>query len=610
MATMNAPIQQLDPVAALAASGRELLAAESRETLCAHWLDWLAQMLPGMRRAFVLLDNGADTLVAAAVRPEGCSPEPSRALVLQAATTGQPALRRVAGGQELAFPIIVAQRVRGVVGVDLAEVDTTALGHASTTVHWGMGWLRSALGGLDGPRTMAQLARARQAIDLSLLLTAESGFKPAAMALVNQLCRRFGCDGVQLGWLQRGSARLVARSNSAWHDGRTNLVRLAEQAMDEAIDQGQATLLPAIANDPRLSATRAGEAYARSADAPALMAAPLRAHGQSVGALLFERRRPFDELELDAVEALGLLVAPLLQLRHGADESVLQHIGRRWSAFGGWLTGRHHLGWKLLGTSAASLLLLAAVVPVTHRVTAPSAVEGQTQRAAVAPFAGYLRAASARAGDVVKAGQVLALLDDKDLTLERVRWEAELEVAQRKEREAMAGADRVALRLAGAQAAQAQAQLDLVLEKLRRVQISAPFDAVVVKGDLSQLLGSPVETGKVLFELAPLEAWRVIVKVDERDIGWLKAGQRGELVLASLPGQGFAIETQRVLSVAVAEEGRNHFRVEAGLGHDAARLRPGMEGVAKISVGEAPLLWIWTHHLTDWLRRTVWEWTP
>jgi multidrug resistance efflux pump len=137
----------------------------------------------------------------------------------------------------------------------------------------------------------------------------------------------------------------------------------------------------------------------------------------------------------------------------------------------------------------------------------------------------------------VRQGQVLAVLEDKDLKLERLRWESELEVSVRKEREAMAKADRVALRLASAQANQARAQLDLTLEKLSRVQVIAPFDGVVVQGDLSQQLGSPVEQGKVLFELAPLDAWRVILKVDERDIAHVRAGQTGELALTSLPGR-------------------------------------------------------------------------
>lgn len=176
----------------------------------------------------------------------------------------------------------------------------------------------------------------------------------------------------------------------------------------------------------------------------------------------------------------------------------------------------------------------------------------------------------------------------------------------------MAKADRVALRLASAQANQARAQLDLTLEKLSRVQVVAPFDGVVVQGDLSQQLGSPVEQGKVLFELAPLDAWRVILKVDERDIAHVRLSQAGELVLASLPGQVFPLKVRRITPVSVAEEGRNYFRVEAELQTDEnippPPMRPGMEGVGKIEAGERSLLWIWTHRLTDWLRLKSWEW--
>lgn len=614
---MNAPEQRLDPEPAGAphAQSRALSSADTREVTSAQWLAWLADVLPGVRRSFVLLDGGSNTLVTAAVRPEGVNPDVSRALVLQAIAQRSPAHRPTSAGQEIAFPIVMLDNVRGVVGLELAGADAAMLVQATTTVQWGMGWLRMVLGEagvLADLRTTRQLGRARQAIDLSLSLMAEPGFKSAGMALANLLCRQLQCELVQVGWVQARSAKLVARSNSAWHDGRTDLVRLAEQAMDEALDQGLTLVWPdagAVAQ-PGLSATRALDAYRRSCNAASVLVVPMRAQGQSVGALLLERSQPFDEADIDAVEALNLMAAPLLQLKHLSDESVPRHLRRKWVAWAGWLTGSRHLGWKLLVTTIAALLLVAALLPVAHRVSAPAVVEGEIQRAAVAPFAGYIRSGGVRAGDTVKAGQLLARLDDKDLQLERVRWESELEVSLRKEREAMSGADRVAMRLAAAQAAQAQAQLDLINAKLLRVDIVAPFDAVVVKGDLSQMLGSPIESGKVLFELAPLNAWRVILKVDERDVAWLQAGQSGQLVLASLPGQSFELKTQRVLSAAVAEEGRNYFRVEAGLDKDAARLRPGMEGVAKIGVGEASLLWTWTHRLTDWLRRTAWEWSP
>src|SRR5207253_1031694 len=125
------------------------------------------------------------------------------------------------------------------------------------------------------------------------------------------------------------------------------------------------------------------------------------------------------------------------------------------------------------------------------RVTAKTVVEGFIQRAAVAPFQGYVAQASVRAGDTVRKGQLLATLDDRDLKLERTRWDAEREQAEGKYRDALAKHDRSATRVLAAQLAQAEAQLALTDEKLARTRLVAPFDAVVVSGDLSQLLGAP-----------------------------------------------------------------------------------------------------------------------
>lgn len=163
--------------------------------------------------------------------------------------------------------------------------------------------------------------------------------------------------------------------------------------------------------------------------------------------------------------------------------------------------------------------------------------------------------------------------------------------------------------MAAAEMAEAQAQLALVEERLTRARITAPFDGVVVSGDLTQELGSPVEKGKALFEVAPLDTFRVVLKVDESDMRGVRVGQRGRLVLAGLTGEplGFAV---RNISVAAPADGRNAFEVEAALDAAPPLLRPGMEGVGKIEAGQQRLLWIWTHRLTDWLRLTWWEWAP
>lgn len=206
----------------------------------------------------------------------------------------------------------------------------------------------------------------------------------------------------------------------------------------------------------------------------------------------------------------------------------------------------------------------------------------------------------------------MARLDDRELLLEEARWKAEHEQFLRRYRQAQAVRDKAGMNVLGAQAGQALAQLELVQQRLQRLVMLAPFDGRVVSGDLRQLVGTPLEQGKMLFETAPLDAYRVVLQVDERDIVQLAVGQPGELVLAGLPGRALRFKVSQITPVATAEDGRNFFRVEAQVeqGADAARLRPGMEGVGKILVGERRLWWIWTHALTDWLSLALWRWLP
>ena len=46
------------------------------------------------------------------------------------------------------------------------------------------------------------------------------------------------------------------------------------------------------------------------------------------------------------------------------------------------------------------------------------------------------------------------------------------------------------------------------------------------------------------------------------------------------------------------------------VGEAPAILRPGMEGVGKIHVGERRLIWIWTHKIVYWIRMFSWSWWP
>jgi multidrug efflux pump subunit AcrA (membrane-fusion protein) len=155
-----------------------------------------------------------------------------------------------------------------------------------------------------------------------------------------------------------------------------------------------------------------------------------------------------------------------------------------------------------------------------------------------------------------------------------------------------------------------RAQIALIDEQIARARLVAPFDAVIVKGDLSQSLGAAVERGNVLFELAPLDTYRVIMKVDERDVTYVSVGQSGRLALTSMPNDEIELVIDKITPVSVVDQGRNFFRVEARAKGAIEKLRPGMEGVGKIQVERRRLVWIWTHKLVHWMRMWVWSWWP
>jgi hypothetical protein len=98
--------------------------------------------------------------------------------------------------------------------------------------------------------------------------------------------------------------------------------------------------------------------------------------------------------------------------------------------------------------------------------------------------------------------------------------------------------------------------------------------------------------------------------VDDSDINYIKVGQKGAMVLTALPDASLPFVVNKITPVTTAKEGRNFFLVEARLGQASERLRPGMEGYAKVRAGRYKLFWIWTHSLIDWMRLKVWSWWP
>jgi multidrug resistance efflux pump len=204
----------------------------------------------------------------------------------------------------------------------------------------------------------------------------------------------------------------------------------------------------------------------------------------------------------------------------------------------------------------------------------------------------------------------MAMLDDKDLVTERLKWSTKKGEQEKEYGKALAKQERADAAIIQVQIEQAKAQIELLDEQIKRTRLAAPFDGLVISGDLSQSVGAAVKRGDELFQVAPLDSYRVILKVDERDIAVIKSGQTGTLLVTSIPLQPLHYTVTRVTPIAEAEEGVNSFRVEAVLAEFSDRLRPGMKGVGKTTIEKQLVIRIWTHRLVHWLRVTLWKWLP
>jgi multidrug resistance efflux pump len=596
--------------------------AKESGDFCSAWLTLQCRMIPVATAGLLLLQRDDGTYAPAAIWPDARKDVSYLKKVAQTALMERRGVLDTGSSEtgnestfvarvHIAYPIDIRGRLYGVVVLDVLSHLGVDLQGVLRQLHWGTGWLEGLFWRVQSEDDSRKLGRANAAVDLVAIAEEPPQFAAAAMAVANELAARLKCDRVTIGFQIGNRVRLKAMSHSAWFQPRSQLVSGIENAMEEAFDQSASVTYPAIP----MTQNRAAVAhldFSKAWRVAAVASVVMKHKGRPVGAITLERQSggSFDAETLRRAELAAMLAGPVLSLKLKANSwlsgRLLEEIGRTLVA----IFGPRHLAAKLAAGAAICAGLYLASATTEFRISAKSVLEGAVQRAAVAPFDGYIADAPVRAGDLVREGQTLAVLDNRDLTLEKTRWELEKQKLAQKHRDALAKHDRTNIMVLGEEIGEAESQLDLVNAKLARTRIVAPIDGVVVSGDLSQMLGAPISQGKVLFEIAPLSAYRVAVQVDERDIRYVSIGRRGSLSLTGTSAKSIPFTVRKVTSVATAEDGRNFFRVEADLADNDLPLRPGMEGIAKIEAGRKKLAWTWIRTLVERAKVLIWTWSP
>ena len=576
------------------------------------WLETLCSMLPDVHSAvFMVPEPGADQMHLLAHWPDGLNEHndffDSIKYALKKRGDVCLAKARVVDGQDLDFfakPIYIRSDLAGVLSIKMKHLPSSEHLDVFHSLKRGEQWL-----GLANPNKSDSDEFYGSVVGVLASCFEQQGYQQGLMRMVSELTSEFDCERVAFAEMRGLHCSLVALSNSADFDQRSNLVRRIADAMDEAVEQDHAILFPD--SDSKLI-QRAHQKLLRNHDLSSVATIPLASSGKVFGAvtLIGSESSPLDDRALERCQQILSLLAPFLMLKRDQERGLLARMADCIGSTLGTLFGLRYLKTKLAVIVVATILTMASLVEADFRITADAVLEGEVQRVVAAPISGYLLSSAVRAGDTIRKGEIMASLNDSELKLELARLNGGLQKSRREYREAQSTRDLVGVRVIKEQINQIIAETELIEQQLQSIHLTAPFDGVVIEGDLSQALGSPVERGDTLFKIAPLDDYRIILKVDEREIAYVEQGQQGLLTLSSLSQQSMPIRIERITSVAKAADGANFFRVEASLPEAGLNLRPGMEGVGKINAGRERMVWIWTHDVIDWLRLWVWSWWP
>jgi biotin carboxyl carrier protein len=555
---------------------------------------------PGVAAAWPGERAGDESLFAAAKDSlDTCSP------IVKPATPKEGAARGPA--QVIALPVRSGRRTIGAIALEIVSSQPERVQAALDEIVQAAAGLESAFDAQDRQAVTAGTDIAAL-LRIQAAVLSRDGLAEAATAFACELAAGLKLDRVCIGLLDDETVDVIALSNRGEAQEHASLLRWVSDAMAEAIEQSGTIIFPAL-EKARPCITLAHAELARR-QGSTVCTIPLVAGGRVFGALSLERTREhsLDADVIAACEHIVCLVAPVLRLHHANERPWHKRLWDAASKGWGRMFGPGNLALKsgvlaLLATIAGLLL-----IPVDYWIGATARLEGSVQRVLVAPVDGFIKQVMVRPGDKVGTEQVLVELAEKDLQLERRKWESELRQHENAQQAALARAERAQYVMNEGKAEAARAQLTLIEQQLARARIRAPFDGIVIKGDLTQSLGAPVQRGEVLLTVAPANEFRLIVEVDERDIPGVQAGADGALALAALPHGKIGFQVARITPVAIARDGRNFFEVEGILEAMPASVQPGLQGVAKIHAGRRSLAWIWTHRLTDWMRLTFWSW--
>lgn len=580
------------------------------------WLNWQCSMVSGVKLGVVyLLDDSAEALTEVACWPSQEVSELTEQLEkisLNACHSGSRTEQKLthvdssssAVYDTFSFPLICCDKTLGVVSLVMATRGDEQKKAVYQILQWGVIWLQSLL-----EQSVNEKSKFDPLVNQLIHYSAsDKSFDLVVHQICQLLAERLACERVSFAVVSGFQVVIKGFSDQLRFSRVSHGVSSLEAVIEEAVEQGVSLNYPAQ-EEGETFIVQKHHLYSKENGAVCLLTIPLFVGNNIFGAISLQRPRGqvFASHEVNVLNSIVDVLGPTLKIKLRDEEFWLKKLNRKVALNMKKLLGPEDLAKKVTLFTVLFMILSLGFIQKTDVIHAKSTIEGCVQQMIIAPRDGFVESAHARAGDLVEKNQIMARLDSQNLLLEYEKLFSELKKISKEYQEALANRERSKVSILKAKIEQAEAEMDLVNLKMERSNLRAPFNGMVVSGDLNQSIGVPVEQGQRLFQVASVDDFRLALQVSEDEIFKIKIGQTGRLRLVSFPYEYIPITINRITPIAKPEKGGNYFRVEASIDDKSIALRPGMEGIANVDGGTGSILWVWSSALFSHIRLWLWS---
>ena len=280
---------------------------------------------------------------------------------------------------------------------------------------------------------------------------------------------------------------------------------------------------------------------------------------------------------------------------------------------------------KVIGGILVALLLVI-FWPCQLQVTTSCVLDGANRVGIHAPTEGFVRTIPVREGQLVRRGQLLAVVENDELRTRLANLESQLQLVDLRRQSASALAEASMVNQLDKEAAALTAVRTTLRQRCDALELTAPVDGVVLTADLNVERGTYLPEGSLFCEILPAGRFNVVIALSEDQGSLVRTNQPVELRIYSMPGQPFHGTVTKIFSAASwslphpAFAGRFGGEIptepdfsgrersvdtlclaELQIENVDNFLRPGMRGRARIFCGRST----WGHILSSKLRSLV-----